>query len=529
MKSGTSRSWLVAPLALSLLACGRPTAQFAIPATFDRSVEAAQADDLPRIAPEPAEGEAFPGEAIVKFRDGEVPVDIPGAEHIEAVGAVPGAHVYRLTGGRYTTAAVSSLEADPRVEYVEPRYVYRTLEYYPPGEDFGDMYGLKKIQAPAAWDKARGRKDVVVAVVDTGVDYRHPDLAGVVVKGPDLSNRDADSMDDHGHGTHVAGTIGAIANGRGIVGVAFGVKILGVKVLSAKGSGSQDTIAKGIMASVENGAKVVNLSLGGPDSRTLREAIAKATKAGVLCVAAAGNDGDTNPDYPGANPDALGVGSSDSGDRRSSFSNYGTTVDIAAPGSSIYSLGLNGGYRKLSGTSMATPHVAGAAALLLSKRPGLTVAQLRRLLETTGDPVSGFTKTPSVKRLNLASALTALDTLGDEPDPGEDPANGGPAIRDVKVVRTTKDSATIRWQTDAPAQSTLEFGETASYGGVAEAQAAYKTEHEATLKDLKRFKTYHYRITATAESGLQSATEDRTFRTKLWWIFSVEGGPGQED
>jgi thermitase len=488
------------------------------------------AEELPKVAPPGDESKTIPGEAIIRFKEGEAPHPIPGAERVREVDGVPGAYVYRLTGGHYSTAAVSTFEADPAIAYAEPLYRYHTQEY-PDGED-KTLYGLNRIKAPAAWEKAKGKASVLVAVVDTGIDYDHPDLAGAVVKGPDIVNRDNDPKDDHGHGTHCAGTIGAIANGKGIVGVAYGVKILGVKVLSGKGDGSQDGVAEGINAAVKNGARVISLSLGGPDSRTMRDAIAAATKKGVLCVAAAGNDGNKNPVYPGADPDAIGVGSSDANDKRSYFSSYGNTVDIAAPGSNIYSLGLGGKYKTMSGTSMATPHVAGAAGLLLSARPDLTVSQLRQLLETTGDAVSGFTETPSVKRLNLAKAFEELEKLGASPAPSDPPSDNpppadpgarpAPAISGVSVARPSVDGATIRWKTDLPTKGTVAFGEGADYGGSTALGSAYKTSHEVVIKGLKRSKTYHFKITATTEAGASASSEDMTFKTRTWWIFSLE-------
>ncbi|MBM3267286.1 MAG: S8 family serine peptidase [Candidatus Sericytochromatia bacterium] len=527
------RFWFLCPLAISLAACGKPASLAPQPAPLLNALQAAEAD-LPRIAPPPEEGQAFPGEAIVRFKDGEeAPAAIPGGERLRPVEGVPGAWVYRLTGGRYTTAATAGWEADPRIAYAEPLYVYRTQEY-PAGED-KTLYGLNRIKAPAAWAKATGKSGVLVAVVDTGVDYNHPDLEGAVVKGPDVVNRDSDPLDDHGHGTHVAGTIGAVANGSGIVGVAYGVKILGVKVLAKSGFGSQAGIAEGINSAVKNGAQVINMSLGGPDSRAMRDAIVSATKKGVLCVAAAGNDGDKDPDYPGAQPEALGVGATDSADKRSYFSNYGTTVDIAAPGSNIYSLGLGKAYKTMSGTSMATPHVAGAAALLLSFKPDLTVAQLRKILEETGDAASGFTETPQVRRLNLEKALAAAEKLGAapaptpgptapptpaDPPPAADPP-APPAITGIKTS-VTSNSATIRWSTDLPAIGSVDYGETTDYGKVAAKAGSYAKTHEVVLTGLKWRKIYHFRINATTEAGGKASSSDGTVVPRYFGILTLD-------
>ncbi|MBM3274427.1 MAG: S8 family serine peptidase, partial [Candidatus Sericytochromatia bacterium] len=192
----------------------------------------------------------------------------------------------------------------------------------------------------------------------------------------------------------------------------------------------------------------------------------------------------------------------------------------------------NGKYKTMSGTSMATPHVAGAAGLLLSARPDLTVAQLRQLLETTGDAVSGFTDTPNVKRLNLAKAFEELEKLGAMPPPAESPADdppsdppgppAAPVISGISIARTSVDSATIRWKTDLPTKGEIEFGEGPDYGGSTSLGSAYKTSHEVAIKGLKRSKTYHFRISATTEAGISASSENKTFKTKTWWIFSLE-------
>jgi thermitase len=474
---------------------------------------------LPRFAPPPTAGEAVPGEAIVRFGPGEAaPPQLPGAVRVRAVAGVDNAWVYRLIGGSYTASTTQAWDALKAIAYAEPVYTYHAMGY-PSGED-DTLYGLNLIEAPRAWDRVTAKRDVIVAVIDTGVDYTHPDLAGAVIKGPDVVNDDDDPMDDQGHGTHCAGTVGAAANGTGIVGVAHGASILAIKVLNSRGSGNNVDIAAGIDAAVKGGAQVISLSLGGPASRATRDAIRAATEKGVLCVAAAGNENSKRPSFPGAQAEALGVGSSDARDRRSTFSNYGDTIDIAAPGTDIMSLAIGGGYRKLSGTSMATPHVAGAAAVLLSRQPDLGVARLRRILEASGDKVSGFTETPSVKRLNLARALDLLDNPAVEipgapagPDaPVED---GQPVVAELKVAAKST-SAVLTWKTAAPARSSVAYGIGDELTELAEGSDAEVLEHKVTLRNLNRNKTYSFRITTTARDGQSLTTRVKTFRTRLF-------------
>jgi subtilisin family serine protease len=268
------------------------------------------------------------------------------------------------------------------------------------------------VDAPKAWASATGT-GIKVAVIDTGVNPNHPDLAGQVLPGRDMVNNDNDATDDHGHGTHVAGTVAAIANNlTGVAGVAPDAKIIPIKVLAANGSGSNENIAEGILEAAKLGAKVINMSLGGPDnSQTLEAAIASVQRQGVIVVAAAGNDNVNTPFYPAANDGVIGVGAVDKAHKRASFSNYGDYIDIAAPGVAIGSTGHTGNYVKLSGTSMACPHVAGAVAVLLSKYPALKSAQLLSLLRNTGSATTGFTQTTSPMTINVADALGAAPTM----------------------------------------------------------------------------------------------------------------------
>jgi thermitase len=526
-----------------LAGCGASPAPIAEP---DRApiARVATAEDAPLVRP-PAGSDtsSVKGEVVMRFKegayeDGKAPA-VTGAEPLRPIEGIPGAWVYRITGGTYTTADADHFRNDPRLAYAEPNYRYHIVasgadgatsqvetDFAPPGEDLQTLWGIRKIQAPAAWDKARGKSSVLVAVIDTGVDYNHPDLQGIVVKGPDVSNGDGDPMDDHGHGTHVAGTIAARSNGEGVVGVAFGVKVLAIKALDEDGSGPEDGIARAVDAAVRNGAKVINMSLGGPDDAwALRDAVARATRAGVLCVVAAGNDGDTRPDYPAANPEALAVGATDTSDKRAYFSNYGDYVQIAAPGVGVYSTMRRGRYDMLSGTSMAAPHVAGAAGLLLSANAGLSVSKLKKLLVENGDSAAGFPYTPSVKRLNLSRSLQAAGENGSEPTPppgGEDDPDAATGISGVTIVKRATDGATIRWKTDVPTRGFLEYGPSKDYAATTHYEEGYSTDHEFTFSGLKRLKWYHFRVHGQTQDGRKFVSSDHKFLTKLWWLFSLD-------
>jgi subtilisin family serine protease len=277
-----------------------------------------------------------------------------------------------------------------------------------------DNWGTYRINAPEVWNQEITGKGIVVAVVDSGVDYTHPDLddniwqnAGEIpdnridddrngyiddIRGWDFVYQDNNPMDFEGHGTHVAGAIAAERNDFGMTGVAYNAKIMPVRVLDANAKGYIDEIAAGIRYAADNGANVINLSLGGWYPSPLQdEAIEYATKKGVVVVIAAGNEGFREPDYPAINADRLGiaVGSVDINDRMDESSNRaGSKVldYVVAPGVDIYSTTPDNTYDIKTGTSMATPHVAGVAALVLNANPALTPAQVEYILTTTANP-----------------------------------------------------------------------------------------------------------------------------------------------
>lgn len=268
------------------------------------------------------------------------------------------------------------------VRYIEPELWAYATETIPDDPGFVNQYGLLAIRAPQGWDYSTGSDSITIAIIDSGVDYGHVDLAGKITAGYDFVNNDALPQDDFGHGTHVAGIAAASTNnGAGIAGVSWGARIMPVKVLNASGGGTFENVAAGIIWAVDHGAQVINLSLGGGAySAALENAVLYAYNRNVLMTASSGNTGGNFVLYPARFPQVIAVGASNMTNQPASFSNYGPEVDLAAPGENIYSLWI-GGYQIRTGTSMSAPHVSGLAAILLGYISGADAA--RGVIEAT--------------------------------------------------------------------------------------------------------------------------------------------------
>jgi serine protease len=336
---------------------------------------------------------------------------------------------------------------NPSVIYAEPNfYAYADdgpaspVRMVPNDPYFGYQWNFPPIQMPQAWDTSNGQ-GVLVAELDTGIAYENydiyqqaPDLANThFVAGYDFVNGDTHANDDEGHGTHVAGTIAqSTNNGIGVAGVAYGATLMPVKVLDANGQGSYDTIAQGIVYAANQGAKIINMSLSGKGgSNALLEAVDYATRKGVLVIAAAGNSGGA-VEYPAAYDGVLAIGAVGYDQKRTDYSNYGPQVDLMAPGGNT-NVDLNGdgypdgilqqtfqgsptsfGFYFYEGTSMATPHVSGVAALLFARNPSATAAQVRQALQTTA--LNLGTSCPNTECGNgLVQAASALIAIGGGP------------------------------------------------------------------------------------------------------------------
>ncbi|MFJ8263825.1 S8 family serine peptidase [Rummeliibacillus sp. NPDC094406] len=296
---------------------------------------------------------------------------------------------------------VSQVKKLPEVEFVEPVQTYHALSndiqsfYQWSLKNSGGDEGLKgadirndKLQSLLSKQNV---KDTVIAVVDTGVDYTLADLKNRVRTdiGKNFVDKDQPPLDDNGHGTHVSGIIAAESNnGYSMEGIDQKAKIMPVKVLDASGSGDTEQIAYGIKYAVDHGAKVINLSLGGKYSRVLEYALKYAASRNVVVVAASGNDGQYGISYPGSSQYVISVGATNTLDIVSDYSNYGEKLDLVAPGTNIPSIVPNGNVTYMSGTSMATPHVAAVAGLLLSENPKLKVADIRKILHESSDKVA---------------------------------------------------------------------------------------------------------------------------------------------
>lgn len=405
----------------------------------------------------------IPGELLVKrselvsSRTSRLAIEEMGGEVTQEFPFVSWQKV-KLPPGQTVWDAISRYRSMPGVERVQPNYIYKTLATTNDPR-LPDLYGLNKIQAPNAWDRSPGSAKVVVAVIDTGILYTHEDLAANMWRNPgetgldynglnrstngvdddrdgyvddvfgvDTINHDSDPVDDYGHGTHVAGTIGAVGNNStGIVGVNWNVRIMTIKTHDLFGNGSSASVVEGfqyaaMMRKRGVNVRVTNNSWGGaPEApaydQALKDAIDAAGDAGILNICAAGNgasDNDADPFYPATydSPSIIAVAASDPGDNPASFSSFGhTTVDLAAPGVGILSTygTSTTEYRTLNGTSMATPHVSGAAALLSAYRGSLSSAELKTAILSTVDALpqwSGLTVTGG--RLNVDRAELSL-------------------------------------------------------------------------------------------------------------------------
>ncbi|MUT66693.1 S8 family peptidase [Paenibacillus sp. NEAU-GSW1] len=275
-----------------------------------------------------------------------------------------------------------------QTEYVEPHYLYMTNETKPNDALYSQyQWNLPSIKTELGWDTSKGNDQVIVAVLDTGVQTDHPDLKGKLIKGNNIVDSDAAPSDDVGHGTHVAGIIGAtVNNGEGVAGLSWYNKIMPVKVLDSSGAGSAYSVAQGIIWATDHGAKVINMSLGNyAQAEFLHDAIKYAYDHDVVLVAASGNDNTERPGYPAAYPEVFAVAATDAQKQKASFSNYGNYIDVAAPGDSIASTYPGGQYAALSGTSMASPHVAALAGLIRSVNPDLTNKEVMEIMRKSAD------------------------------------------------------------------------------------------------------------------------------------------------
>ena len=387
------------------------------------------------------------GQMLVKFKSG---IDADAVTQLRKKSR--GSHLRTLRGtgtqlwqvpeGQEEDIA-SQLEKRPDVEFAEPNYIYRMFAI-PDDPDFTTQWAHRYIiGSPAAWDVSIGSSDIVIAVIDSGIDASHPDLSGKIVTGYDFVRGDGIPNDENGHGTHVAGIAAAATdNYTGIAGMDWNARIMPVKVLNYYGSGAASVVSEGITWAYEHGALVINLSLGGEyGSVTLQNAINAAHAAGCLVVAAMGNDRSANPtQYPAAYENVFAVAATTRTDTYAYYSQYGDHCDIAAPGGQMSYIGdpfgiystlptyegtyFTGGefslftdYDYLQGTSMATPFVSGLAALIWTVKPAWTPDQVQSIIEDTAVDLGSvdWDEDYGHGRIDAAAALTAIvdDCFGD--------------------------------------------------------------------------------------------------------------------
>ncbi|KAA0550040.1 S8 family serine peptidase [Bacillus sp. BGMRC 2118] len=373
------------------------------------------------------------------------------------------------------------------------------------------------IKAPEAWTVTPGSSSVKIAVLDTGIDHNHPSLANFVNTSLGRSFAGGTTMDVQGHGTHVAGTIASYGQ---VSGVMQSATLIPVKVLGDNGSGSLYGITQGILYAADIDADVINMSLGGGGyDQSMDEAVQTAVAEGTIVVAATGNDGASSISYPAAYSSVIAVGSVTSSKTRSSFSNYGTGLEVMAPGSSIYSTYPNSRYSTLSGTSMATPHVAGVAGLIRAANPNISVAEARQILRDTAQ-YAGSSTQYGYGIVDAHAAVVAASGGGGSTPPPPSSTETVTTIstnysyyyrgETINMTSTVKDKngaaisgATVNFKITRPNGTSLTQSTTTNSSGVAtwSVGTSYSTA------------TGTYKIDVTAsKSGYTSSTASKTFR-----------------
>ena len=431
--------------------------------------------------------------------------------------------------GTTVPQALAAFQSRTDVVQATPDFAI-TTQAIPNDPSFGSLWGLSNggvqgsstladINAAQAWDYGTS-SNVVTAVIDTGVDYRHQDLAANIwsnadevagngidddrngyvddTRGWDFASNDNDPMDDNGHGTHVAGTIGAVGNnGLGVTGVAWSALIMPLKFLDKNGSGALSDAMEAINYARVNGAKVINASWGGGGfSSALQSAITQFKNSGGVFVAAAGNESSNNtttPAYPANYAGVISVGASTRNDALASFSNYGTNVQIIAPGQSILSTLPGNAYGSLSGTSMATPHVAGAIALLWGQNPTRTAAQITDAIFANTDNVLRGSQS-TYGRLNLGKAAAALKQGAVPTNPTTNPPTQS---QQTQFTYSLQGTFPIR---DATTQATVH-------------QVAINVPDNITISDLDV--VLNIRHTYASDLGIRLIAPDGTSRTLI--------------
>ena len=485
-------------LALSMVAC----------TPLDGGLQPAQSLELEQS------GEVLHGEFVISRNLTPRELDILGLQELRWNDTL-GAGLYLAEEGVEISMLKRALEQEGASgvnDFVESNRPVRLASVNDPY--YGYQWNLEMLDIESAWDISTGA-GVTVAVIDTGVSFGLSDSPRNRARGYDFVDDDADPTDENGHGTHVAGTIAqATNNGRGVAGVAYDVDLMAIRTLDRYGSGSTYDTASGIVWAVDNGADVINLSLGSPYATSIeRNAVEYAIANGVVVVAATGNDGRSAISYPAGYDGVLAVGAVRADGRVASYSNYGSGIDLVAPGGDTsvdqtgdgYGDGILqetlGGLRFFEGTSMASPHVAGIAALVLSA--GASSDDVPDLLKATASNNGSWNRTSGFGLVDPVAALDALDTGTDsgggagQSEPAADTT--APTISGFGGSRSNR-SLTLYWTTDEAATSQIEF----------EGYGVFGSEDLVTSHDLRftidRNATYTFRVLSTDAAGNTTQT-----------------------
>ncbi len=429
-----------------------------------------------------------------------------------------------------------------KIKYIEPNYRLYATGDYRAAMHTSQQWHYNMIKAPEAWQVTQGYSAVKIAVLDTGIDHNHPSLKNFVntsLAKNFTSESLTDTMDRQGHGTHVAGTIASY----GVVsGVMKNASLIPVKVLGDDGSGTLYGIEQGILYASEMGADVINMSLGGGGyAQSMADACRVAHQRGTVVVAATGNDGAGTVSYPGAYPYVIGVGSVTETKVRSSFSNYGTGLDIMAPGSNIYSTSPGAQYKVLSGTSMATPHVAGVCGLIRSVNKQLSAQQVEEIIKSTAQPAGSSNQYGS----GIVNAYQAvLKARGDDLPVDKKTTVTASVDKNtlyvgerVTATATVKDSygavlpgATVSWQLTKPNGTSQQVNAVTGANGTATYTYTATTQDTIGLYQLKADVTLSGYQSSTASTQFEIAKEASevtvtgySFAERTRWISSYYG------
>lgn len=485
-----------------------------------------QATPSPDPDAEPLDVAFAPGELLVRFAAGDMRSTTQLTLEKYAMSTIrtlynSDVQLMRVPEGQELEVA-AALNTDPGVIYAEPNYISHAFDLVPNDPSYSKQWAHPKIQSPGAWGITTGSSDIVIAVIDSGIDASHPDLAGKIVAGIDYVDDDNDPGDANGHGTHVAGIAAAVTNnGVGVAGMSWGAKIMPVRVLDYRGSGYNADITEGITWAYEHGADILNLSLGGADyMQTMQDAINNARAAGSLVVAAMGNCryatggcSSANPtQYPAAYNNVMAVAATDIGDTYAYYSQYGSHCDIAAPGGELTRLGDPNGiystmptyavymntyygylnnYDYLQGTSQATPHVSGLAALIWSMSPTLTNDAVQSLIEQTADDLGAVGKDTDYGwgRINAQDALATMAP----PNP--------PVLAAIDNVDGDS-TYTVTWSAIAGAVSyLLQESTTSSFSAPTTRYTGSNTQTQVTGQSVG---VWYYRVRTTNIYGIAS-------------------------